>query len=163
MVGSGVVAALVSQRYVNQRAELEFLRRKLEELYSTVNWFSVSQQAYYTKKQPQWTLPNLIDISQSKDAVEQRYKDFGTIVMLVNLYFRDAIPYMENLSNAHKDLSKLYGELNLNPQREFQAGDSLALSLNTALERFETVRRVFLEYLGTTYAHRLSKVRFFRR
>lgn len=112
VLGSGVVSAAVNHRFTTNRAEKEFLRKKMEELF-------LAFHGYCT----QISVLNLIwprvmkgevsynEALESNANVNNRWEaSFENVEMLISLYFPDLAPGWKKVLDVRDQMNRMKGD-----------------------------------------------------
>ena len=111
ILSSGVVAACVSHRLAKNKEELFYKRKKLEELYKSIEGYTtllfVMNHMWLKVMDGELSFNQGLDLQiDSKNSEEK--KCLPEIDMLINLYFPKFLPTYENFIKKRDTVNKLY-------------------------------------------------------
>lgn len=155
IISSGIFASIVSERHINRRTELEFKRKKLEELFSLVNQWCLSQTQYYQNEMPE-SENSVYESTNTEAPIPRRGDaDLATIEMLVTLYFPDLEPLLNDLMTSSQYVANQHDNY-IEAANDIEELQEVARKVAKELELFQITRRKFLEHIGREYAPKLK-------
>ena len=145
---SGVVSTVITHRLSTGRAEREFRRKKLEELFVAIH--------RYCTKLTTWNLVSLrvmrgeLDYSQAQQIRTESHtaedNSHETIIMLINIYFPELLPAFDAVLKRRDQINRIQHEFR-DAYRRGESGEPFAHPLAQELTAIDVDEKRITEEL----------------